>query len=311
MIEGKKPVRMWYFVVLAKLAKLVKLLKFGKVLLVFGSMLLSVVIYSFALGPLFAVAFVLMLFIHEMGHIIALRVRGYETPGPVFIPMIGAVIAAPKFHDGDDEAFVGYGGPFLGGIAALVVFALWVVTGRKSEILLLTAYIATFLNLFNLLPVRPLDGGRVMQVAGPWAQWIGGGVLLVVSAIMREPCMLYIWIIVLGDFKISRISRLVTSVMCWSAMAALMTAGFGEQVWPVNVVDCVISGIFIWKYWAEWRKKTEEIYVEHVPLPKMIRVRYITAYFALGALLLITMNAQKDFLPKRATRHYMPKTQVK
>jgi hypothetical protein len=93
--------RLWYFGILAKATKLVKaikFLKFGKMFLTFASMILSVLVYSFMLGPWFAFGFVMMLFIHEMGHIVALRVKGYNTPGPIFIPMLGAVIFAPKFR---------------------------------------------------------------------------------------------------------------------------------------------------------------------------------------------------------------------
>ena len=76
-------------VIFAKSIKLVvifKAMKFTKVLVTLVSMLLSAVIYGFWLGPWFGIGLVLMLFIHEMGHVIALRLKGFETSGPVFIP---------------------------------------------------------------------------------------------------------------------------------------------------------------------------------------------------------------------------------
>src|SRR3989344_1385694 len=143
---------------LVKVYKLLKLMKFTKAFMTFASMIVSAFVYSIFLGPWFAIGLMAMLFIHEMGHIIALKIKGYPAPGPVFIPMLGAVIFAPKFKHSEDEAFIGYGGPLLGGIAAVASFGLWALLPEPSEVLLLVSYIGIFLNLFNMLPIRPLDG---------------------------------------------------------------------------------------------------------------------------------------------------------
>lgn len=100
---------------LVKVFKAIKLLKFTKVILTFATMVISAFVYSLRFGVWFGAGFVLLLFVHEMGHVFALRVKGHPWAAPIFIPMLGAVVFAPKFKDAEEEAFVGYGGPFVGG----------------------------------------------------------------------------------------------------------------------------------------------------------------------------------------------------
>jgi Zn-dependent protease len=167
------------FAFLAKMTKLVKLLKFGKIFLTFATMCLSAFIYSFSMGAWFSTGFVVLLFVHEMGHVIALRFKGLPASAPVFIPFIGAAIFSPSFKGKENESFVGIGGPLLGGVSCLVMFALWKTTPGHPNILLMLSYTATIINLFNLIPLRPLDGGRITQIIGPWS-----------GAMPRSPAML-------------------------------------------------------------------------------------------------------------------------
>src|SRR3954470_20770259 len=111
------------------------LVKYGKIALLFagkakvlttsGSMLASVAAYSLIWGWTFALGFVLLLLVHEMGHVIQLRREGVEASAPMFIPFLGAVIAARSFGGNAlAEARVGLAGPILGSLAAGVVAAL-------------------------------------------------------------------------------------------------------------------------------------------------------------------------------------------
>src|SRR3989344_3078328 len=137
--EQKKSFRMWPFVLLmksTKLFKVVKMLKFTKILITFFSMALSVFVYAFMMGPWFSIGFVLMLFIHEMGHVMALRHKGYPASAPIFIPMFGAVIFSPAFNNAEEEAYIGYGGPFIGGLAAVALFGVWAVLPTQYPLLL-------------------------------------------------------------------------------------------------------------------------------------------------------------------------------
>jgi hypothetical protein len=89
--------------------------KFGKLLLTGGSMLVSVFAYALLFGWRYAVGFVLLLFVHEMGHYIAARQRGLDVGAPTFIPFVGAWVELKDMpHDAETEAYVGLGGPLLG-----------------------------------------------------------------------------------------------------------------------------------------------------------------------------------------------------
>src|SRR6266545_1219827 len=145
----------------AELKGLLLLLPKLKILTTSGSMLVSVAAYSLIWGWRFALGFVLLIFVHEMGHVIQLRREGVKASAPMFIPFLGAAIWAKSMgRDAAAEARVGLAGPVLGSVAALIPLAIWLATG--SDFWRALAYIGFFLNLLNLLPVVPLDGGRAM-----------------------------------------------------------------------------------------------------------------------------------------------------
>ena len=126
-----------------------------------ASMLVSIVAYQLIFGWLFSVGFVLLLLLHELGHVFQLRREGVKASAPMFIPFLGAVISAKSM--GDDaaaEARVGLAGPILGSIVTLVPLGIWLATG--SPVWQALAFIGFFLNLINLLPILPLDGGRIV-----------------------------------------------------------------------------------------------------------------------------------------------------
>src|SRR5205823_8899095 len=137
--------------------------------------------YSLIWGWQFAIGFVLLLLVHEMGHVIQLRREGVPASAPLFIPFLGAVVGmkqAPK--DAATEARVGLAGPVLGSLGCLVPLALYGVTG--NNLFRALAFIGFFLNLFNLLPIVPLDGGRAMAAISPFV-WIIGFAGLLAAAI--------------------------------------------------------------------------------------------------------------------------------
>lgn len=147
-----------------------------------GTMFVSIAAYALVFGWPFAVGFVLLILVHEMGHVIQLRREGVEASAPVFIPFLGAVIAAKSLgEDAAAEARVGLAGPILGTIGTLIPLAIWLATG--SDLWRALAYVGFFLNLINLLPVLPLDGGRAMAVLGPKV-WIAGILVAVAAAVI-------------------------------------------------------------------------------------------------------------------------------
>jgi Zn-dependent protease len=170
-------------VVVAKFAAKIKylllpLFKFLPILLkTGGTMILSVGAYAMAWGWKFAVGFVLLLFVHECGHLLVARKFGLNVGAPVFIPFMGAFIAlkeAPK--DAWMEAWVGIGGPLLGTLGAAACAWLFVITGNPFFRAL--AYTGFFLNLFNLAPVGFLDGGRIVTALSPWLWLVGAAIVL-------------------------------------------------------------------------------------------------------------------------------------
>ena len=159
-------------------------LKFFPVLLkTGGTMILSIWVYAMTWGLWFAVGFVLLLFVHECGHLIAAKRLGLNVGAPVFIPFMGAFIAlkdAPR--NAWVEAQVGIGGPLLGTLGAALCYGLYPLTGNPLFAAL--AYTGFFLNLFNLAPVGFLDGGRIATALSPWL-WVLGTAVIVALLIQH------------------------------------------------------------------------------------------------------------------------------
>jgi Zn-dependent protease len=161
---------------LSKLKWLAVLFKF-KVFTTFGSMLLSLAAYAIFFGWQFAAGFIVLLLIHELGHAAVMRFQGIRTSPIVFVPFMGAVIGMREMpKNAFAEAQMALGGPILGTIGALGALGLWQVTGNPLFVAL--TYFGFFLNLFNLLPVSPLDGGRAMAAISRWGWLIGLALLL-------------------------------------------------------------------------------------------------------------------------------------
>jgi Zn-dependent protease len=173
---------------------LLPLLKFLPVLLKSGgTMLLMIWVYMQLWGWQFALGFVLLLLVHETGHLIVARKFGLKVGAPVFIPFMGAFIAlkeAPR--NAWMEACVGIGGPLLGSLGALVCNAMGEVF--TAPIFIALAWFGYFLNLFNLTPVGMLDGGRIVTALSRWL-WLPGFALLLWFG-WKYPNFI-IWLIVL------------------------------------------------------------------------------------------------------------------
>ncbi len=172
-------------------------LKFSKLALTVGSMLLAVGVYALVFGWRYAVGIVAMLFIHEMGHYFAARQRGLRVGLPMFIPFAFAWVKLEDTpHNAETEAYVGLAGPLLGTVGALGAYYL----ARNNDMpwLLAVSYTGFFINLINLIPLPPLDGGRITAVLSPRIWLLGIPVIglmlwyrftpiLVVIAILAGP----------------------------------------------------------------------------------------------------------------------------
>lgn len=138
----------------------------------FLSMVISVIVYKFVFSWVLAIGLVLMMFIHEMGHVWAARERNVAITAPAFIPLIGAVMTFRKLpENAQTEAFIAYGGPLLGSIGATVIYMIGLLTNVQEFILI--AMVGFVLNLFNLIPLAPLDGGRIVTAISRWFWALG------------------------------------------------------------------------------------------------------------------------------------------
>jgi Zn-dependent protease len=178
------------------LLALLKFGKLGKILLTTGTMFVSVWAYAQLFGLWFAVGFVVLIFVHEMGHVWAAYKMGIPVSAPIFIPFMGALILTKKFGNKlvTQDAIIGIGGPALGTAGSAVCAFIYMGTG--SLFFLALAYTGFFLNLFNLTPVYPLDGGWIVRAISP-ILWLLGLIILsymVLTGQVRNP-MIFILII--------------------------------------------------------------------------------------------------------------------
>ena len=200
-----------------------------------GSMILSVGAYALLFPWQFAVGFVVLIFIHECGHLIAARKVGLRVSAPMFIPFVGAFIAlkeAPK--NAWIEAQVGIGGPLLGSAGAVVCHLIYLATGEPIFRLLANA--GYFINLFNLAPIGFLDGGRIVTALSPWL-WVAGTAIIGVMLFTHlNPILLLIFIVSLPRlftlfrkrtdeekryFEVTPTQRAIIAVLYFGLAAAL------------------------------------------------------------------------------------------
>lgn len=178
--------------------------KLGQVLLTGGTMIISVFAYALVFGIWYAVGFVALIFVHEMGHYIAARQRGLAVGAPTFIPFVGAWIELKDLpHDVETEAWVGLAGPLLGSAGALACYYVWRAT--DAPLMAALAYAGFFLNLFNLIPVSPFDGGRITAIISPRV-WLLG-VPILVGLFFWRPSPLLILMAVLAAPQVWRAIR--------------------------------------------------------------------------------------------------------
>jgi Zn-dependent protease len=218
---------------------LLPLLKFLPILLKSGgTMLLMIWVYTQLWGWKFALGFVLLLLVHESGHLIVAKRFGLKVGAPVFIPFMGAFIAlkeAPR--NAWIEACVGIGGPMLGSFGALICHLLGETFAAPVFIAL--AWFGYFLNLFNLTPVGMLDGGRIVTALSRWL-WLPGFALLLWFG-WKYPNFV-IWLIVLLSlpriyslfrkrteeeqryFEVTASQRWIMSVLYFGLIAILLFA---------------------------------------------------------------------------------------
>ncbi|MFD2611075.1 site-2 protease family protein [Paenibacillus gansuensis] len=178
---------------IAKFKWVLALLKWSKFGGTFITMAASLATYAVFYGWKFAVALIYLIFVHEMGHVIAARRKGITTSPAVFIPFVGAFISMKdKPRDAATEAYLAYGGPLAGLISFLPAIGLYYAT--EDPFWALVIYLGALINLFNLIPVSPLDGGRIVSVLSSKIWFIGLAGLFIVVYFRPSPITILILI---------------------------------------------------------------------------------------------------------------------
>jgi Zn-dependent protease len=182
------------------LALLLSAFKFGKVGGTILTMLVSLAVYAGIFGWRYAAGFIGLMLVHEMGHFIAARQRSLAVSTPTFIPFVGAWIQLKdQPMDAETEAYVAAAGPFLGTVGATLVYFWGRETG--SGLLLAIAYGGFFLNFFNLIPLSPLDGGRMTAILSPRIWFVGAPMMLALMLYRPSPLLILIAILSLPALK--------------------------------------------------------------------------------------------------------------
>jgi Zn-dependent protease len=237
------------FIILPVLKFLPVILKTG------GTMLLSIWLYSMAWGIWFAVGFVVLIFVHECGHLLVAKRFRLKVGAPMFIPFFGAVITLKENPSNAwVESWVGIGGPILGTIGAAVCYNIYMVTGNQMFCGL--AHVGFLLNLFNLMPVGQLDGGRIATALSPWLWLIGFAILLtlMVTEIMAgHLSFILIFILVISlprifflfrqksdaerrYFEVTPVQRVIMSAM-YFGLIAFLVLGMRATYIPPDVLE--------------------------------------------------------------------------
>ncbi len=163
------------------------------------SMAITIAAYAMKSPLALVVGFVLITFIHELGHAVAIRAKGLRAGFMVFIPFVGgAVTLKDQPRSAYDDAQIGLAGPIAGTVASLVVLQSYKWTGNSDYLLI--AFAGFVINLVNLLPIGMLDGGRISAAITKWMWLIGGGALI--YKVYKQPNPLMILVLVLAAFQV-------------------------------------------------------------------------------------------------------------
>jgi Zn-dependent protease len=166
-----------------------------KVFTTSASMLVSLAAYAWIWGWRFAIGFIALLFVHELGHYLEAKRQGLDVGAPVFIPFLGAAILLKENPlDAWREAQIAIAGPIVGSLGAAAVW--FVGEQQNSDLLIALGFTGFFLNLFNLLPVVPLDGGRIAAAIHPILWLVGFVGLIALVFVAPNPLLIIIALIV-------------------------------------------------------------------------------------------------------------------
>jgi Zn-dependent protease len=306
--SGKKRANFWVFAAFvaskgAVIIKALKVLKYAKFAITAITMSISAILYGFAFGSwYFAVGLTLLLLIHEYGHVIAMMRKGIRASAPVFIPFLGAAVFAEIPKKKEDEAYIGYGGPLLGTVGALLCIAAAFALPEgsfNSTLLHILGNVGLFINLFNLIPARPLDGGRILHVLGGGVVYCGFVFLLALAFMTGDLFFVVIALFSVGDMPV----RILIRYLLWGFMftAGCIEAFFSlENDWLNQLLFYFFAAFSLLAFGAAWNTRAEplDIIPEESAAPLWVKIRWFACYLALFGVIVGTMAWHSQYLPK-------------
>lgn len=182
----------------AGIKTLLQFLRLGKKSGALLSMAAALAIYMWFYQWEFALGVTIMVLVHELGHVAAARHKGIPVTAPFFIPFLGALIMLKRHpRDAETEAYIAMGGPLVGSAGAFVTFLIGLATG--NPLFYAVAYIGFTLNLINLLPIHPLDGGRIASSVTRWL-WVAGAIGGLFAVIFLQSFLFFVlWALFVWD----------------------------------------------------------------------------------------------------------------
>jgi Zn-dependent protease len=290
--------------------KALKALKYAKFVITAVTMSLSAILYGFAFGSwYFAAGFVLLLLVHEYGHVVAMWRKGMAASAPIFIPFFGAAIFAEIPKNRNDEAFIGYGGPLIGTIGALGTIGaafLFPAGSFWSTLLHVLGNVGLFINLFNLIPVRPLDGGRILHPLGNWVSYVGFFILAGLAVMLNDIFFVAIALFAvqgmpLRPFIVDRLWALVFVSIATRILTRFSTGILGYAIAAVLIVGAIIFVILSIK--RRINPAPERLRDDGASF--LVRIKWLAYYVGLLAILVTTMVWHTDHLPKEVRESSM------
>ena len=162
------------------------------------SIFVSAAVYVWIGGWWFGIGLVVLLFVHEMGHVLEAKRQGLPVSAPFFIPFLGAAIQMKRMPQSAwHEALNGIAGPILGTAGAAVIWAIGAYFDSRPLVAL--AFLGFLINLFNLVPFLPLDGGRIAVAIHPWI--VALGLVALIGLVIVQPNPILILILILGGME--------------------------------------------------------------------------------------------------------------
>ncbi len=216
--------------------------KLGKVAITGLTMIVSIGVYALVFGFWYAVGFVLLILVHEMGHYIAAKQKGLDVGAPTFIPFVGAWIQMKELpHSVETEAYVGMGGPLVGTVGALACYFL--ARSYNSDLLLALSYAGFFINLFNLIPISPFDGGRITAIVSPRIWLLGMPVLVGLFLWRPSPMLILVAILAAPNvWKAIKFDRNAPENIAYYDVPAQMRLNYGLAYLALAAYLAVMTG---------------------------------------------------------------------